>query len=66
VIARALPQCFSRIDEIEVFEQPIAQRPPGGIDLSLWTISMLWSQLSDNDEDSRWLRQTIQALCEKI
>jgi hypothetical protein len=26
------------IDEIEVFELPIVQRPPCGIDLSLWTI----------------------------
>jgi hypothetical protein len=54
------------IDEVEVSDLPIAQRPPSGIDPSLWTVSMLWSQLSDNDEDSRWLRQTIQALCEKI
>jgi hypothetical protein len=43
------------IDEIEVFELPIAQRPPCGIDLSFWTVSMLWSQLSDNDDASRWL-----------
>jgi DNA-binding transcriptional LysR family regulator len=58
VIPARMAQYFSRIDEIEVFELPI-ELPP-------WTVSLLWSQLSDNDEASRWLRQTIQTLCEKI
>jgi DNA-binding transcriptional LysR family regulator len=49
-----MAQYFLRIDEIEVFELPI--------DLPPWTVSMLWSQLSDNDEASRWLRQTIQTI----
>jgi hypothetical protein len=53
------------IDEIEVFELPIAQRPSCEIDLSPWTVSMLWSQLSGNDEASRWLSQTLQTLCKK-
>jgi hypothetical protein len=65
VIDRVLPQCFSGIDEIEVFEQPIEQRPPYEIDLSLWTVSMLWSQFSDNDEAGRWLCQMLQTLCKK-
>jgi DNA-binding transcriptional LysR family regulator len=58
VIPARMAEYFSRIDEIEVFELPI--------DLSPWTVSMLWSQLSDNDEASRWLRQTLRTLCEKI
>jgi DNA-binding transcriptional LysR family regulator len=58
VIPARMAQYFSRIDEIEVFELPI--------DLSPWTISMLWSQLSDNDEASQWLRQMIKTLCKKI
>jgi DNA-binding transcriptional LysR family regulator len=58
VIPARMAQYFSRIDEIEVFELPLA--------LSAWTVSMLWSQLSDNDEASQWLRQTIQKICEKI
>jgi DNA-binding transcriptional LysR family regulator len=58
VIPARMAQYFSRIDEIEVFELPIK--------LSSWTVSMLWSQLSDNDEASRWLRQMLQSICEKI
>lgn len=58
VIPTRMAQYFSRINEIEVFELPINLDP--------WTVSMLWSQLSDNDEASRWLRQTLQTLCEKI
>jgi hypothetical protein len=40
------------IDEIEVFELPIAQSLPCRMDLSSWTVSMLWNQLSDNDKAS--------------
>ncbi|MGL5836173.1 MAG: LysR family transcriptional regulator [Waterburya sp.] len=58
VIPARMAQYFSRINEIEVFDLPINLDP--------WTISMLWSQLSDNDEAGRWLRQTLQTLCEKI
>ena len=58
VIPARMAQYFSRVDEIEVFELPI--------DLAPWTVSLLWSPLSDNDEASRWLRQTIQTLCDKI
>ncbi len=58
VIPAQMAQYFSRIDEIEVFELPISLAP--------WTVAMLWSQLSDNDEASRWLRQTLQTLCKKI
>ncbi len=58
VIPSRMAQHFSGIDEIEVFDLPI--------DLSPWTVSMLWSSLSDNDEASRWLRQTLQTLCETI
>jgi DNA-binding transcriptional LysR family regulator len=58
VIPARMAQYFSRIDEIEVFELPISLPP--------WTVAILWSQLSDNDEASKWLRQKLQTLCEKI
>ncbi len=58
VIPGRMAQYFSQIDGLEVFELPI--------DLSHWTVSMLWSPLSDNDEASRWLRQTIQSLGQEI
>jgi DNA-binding transcriptional LysR family regulator len=58
VIPARMAQYFSRLNEIELFELPI--------NLSSWTVSMLWSQLSDNDEAGRWLRQTLQTLCKKI
>lgn len=49
---------FSKLDEIEVFELPIEIQP--------WTVSMLWSKLTDKDDANCWLRQTIQTLCEQI
>jgi DNA-binding transcriptional LysR family regulator len=58
VIPSRMAQYFLRIDEIEAFDLPIGLPP--------WTVSMLWSPLSDRDEGSRWLRQTLQTLCEKI
>jgi DNA-binding transcriptional LysR family regulator len=58
VIPARMALYFSQIDEIEVFGLPI--------DLSPWTVSMLWSQLSDNDEANWWLRQTLQKLGKEI
>jgi DNA-binding transcriptional LysR family regulator len=48
----------SKLDEIEIFELPL--------ELPTWTVSLLWSQLSDNDDANRWLRQTLQTLCEVL
>jgi hypothetical protein len=53
VLPAIIASTDSIIDEIDVFELPIAQRPPCGINLSPWTVSMLWSQLSYNDKASR-------------
>ncbi len=58
VIPARMAEYFSQLNAVEVFDLPI--------DLPSWTVSMLWSQLSDNDEASEWIRQTLQTLCEKI
>ncbi len=49
---------FSGLDNIEVFELPIK--------IPTWTVSMMWSKLSDQDDASAWLRHTLQTLCETI
>lgn len=49
---------FSKLNEIEVFELPV--------EMQQWTVSMLWSKLSDKDRASCWLRQTLQMLCKQI
>jgi DNA-binding transcriptional LysR family regulator len=49
---------FSRLDEIEFFELPI--------ELPAWTVSMLWSKLSDRDDANCWIRQTLQTLCDRL
>jgi DNA-binding transcriptional LysR family regulator len=46
---------FSKIDEIELFDLPI--------EVPQWTISLVWSQLSDRDEANIWLRVALQELC---
>jgi DNA-binding transcriptional LysR family regulator len=53
-----MAQYFSKLDEIEVFELPIA--------IPQWTISMLWSKLSDKDDANNWLSQTLKILCQQI
>jgi DNA-binding transcriptional LysR family regulator len=58
----AIPSHMARYlanpSEIELFELPI-EVPP-------WTISLLWSQLSDRDPGCSWLRKTLEELCRKI
>ena len=49
---------FSKLDEIEVFELPIEIQP--------WTVSMLWSKLTDKDDASCWLRQTLHIMFEGV
>lgn len=49
---------FSKLNEIEVFELPV--------EIQRWTVSMLWSKLTDKDSASCWLRQTLQMLCKQI
>ncbi|KJH69779.1 LysR family transcriptional regulator [Aliterella atlantica] len=48
----------SKLNEIEVFELPV--------EIQQWTVSMLWSKLTDKDSASCWLRQTLQMLCKQI
>lgn len=57
-IPSRMAQYFSKLDEITVFELPLAIQP--------WTVSMLWSKLADQDDANGWLRQTLQVLCERI
>jgi DNA-binding transcriptional LysR family regulator len=58
----AIPSHMARyltnLSEIELFELPIEVHP--------WTISLLWSQLSDRDPGCSWLRKTLEELCRKI
>lgn len=49
---------FGQMDAIAVFDLPI--------DLSPWTVSMLWSKLKDQDDANRWLRQTFQTLSDRL
>jgi DNA-binding transcriptional LysR family regulator len=47
---------FSRADDIQVFRLPLEMQP--------WTVSMMWSKLTDQDDAIYWLRQTLQTLFE--
>lgn len=49
---------FSKLDDIEVFDLPLEMQP--------WTVSMMWSKLTDKDDAICWLRQTLQTLCKHI
>lgn len=53
-----MAQYFSQLDDIMLFELPIATPQ--------WTVAMLWSKLSDKDAANCWLRQTLQAVCQQI
>jgi len=57
-IPARMAQYFSKLDDIEVFELPIA--------IPTWTVSLLWSKLSDKEDANCWLRQTLQTLCQTI
>ncbi|MBW4598637.1 MAG: LysR family transcriptional regulator [Calothrix sp. FI2-JRJ7] len=49
---------FSKLANIEVFELPLETQP--------WTVSLMWSQLTDKDDANTWLRQTLRTVCEQI
>ena len=49
---------FSNLANIEVFELPLETQP--------WTVSMIWSQLTDKDDANSWLRQTLKTVCKQI
>lgn len=58
----ALPSCMAthvtQHYALQAFEIPL--------DLSSWSISMVWSTLNDQNPENLWLRQTIQHVCQKI
>lgn len=49
---------FSNLANIDVFELPL--------EIQAWTVSMIWSQLTDKDDANSWLRQTLKTVCEQI
>jgi len=57
-IPSRLAQQFSDRGRVDRFELPLPMNP--------WTISMVWSQLSDCDPACQWLRQIIQQICGAI
>jgi DNA-binding transcriptional LysR family regulator len=46
---------MASICNLSVFELPVKTKP--------WTVSMIWSKLSDQDEAVRWLRDAIKTVC---
>ncbi|OKH54607.1 LysR family transcriptional regulator [Calothrix sp. HK-06] len=49
---------FSNNSSIKLFELPLEMQP--------WTVSMMWSQLTDKDDANHWLRETLKTVCEHI
>jgi hypothetical protein len=43
---------------LAIFELPI--------ETPSWTVSMLWSVLSDRDEEHQWLRNTIKSVASQL
>jgi DNA-binding transcriptional LysR family regulator len=57
-IPRRTALCLATVCDLTIFELPIKTKP--------WMVSMLWSTLSDRDEANRWLRNTIEAIAQKV
>ncbi len=49
---------FASLGSLEIFELPIESEP--------WTVSMIWSKLTDKDDTNAWLRETIKTACHQI
>ncbi|MGJ3246785.1 MAG: LysR family transcriptional regulator [Elainellaceae cyanobacterium] len=49
---------LARRQDIQVFELPIQTEP--------WSISMMWSKLTDSDQANQWLRQTLKTVCDVL
>lgn len=47
---------FANISSLEVFELPVESEP--------WTVSMIWSTLTDKDDANSWLRKAIKTACQ--
>ncbi|MBW4651721.1 MAG: LysR family transcriptional regulator [Kaiparowitsia implicata GSE-PSE-MK54-09C] len=57
-IPRRIALRLATVCDLAIFELPIETKP--------WTVSMLWSTLSDQDEANRWLRNTIKVISQKV
>ena len=49
---------LASVCQLTIFELPVKTKS--------WTVSMLWSALSDQDEANRWLRTTIATICRSL
>ena len=49
---------LASICQLTIFELPVKTES--------WTVSMLWSTLSDQDEAARWLRDAIKTVCKML
>ena len=49
---------FASISSLEIFELPVEIEP--------WTVSMMWSTLTDKDDANSWLRDAIKTACCRI
>lgn len=58
VVPSRIAYQFEAQGAIAVFDLPLALPP--------WSVSMIWSKLSDQDQACRWLRTTVQALCQNL
>jgi DNA-binding transcriptional LysR family regulator len=57
-IPRRIALRLAAVCHLIIFELPVKTNP--------WTVSMLWSTLSDQDEANRWLRHTIKTICQQV
>jgi DNA-binding transcriptional LysR family regulator len=57
-LPRRIALRLATVCNLIIFELPIEAKP--------WTVSMLWSTLSDRDEANRWLRDAIKVISQKI
>ena len=61
-LVAAVPHCLAlnltNACNLAIFELPVNTKP--------WTVSMLWSALSDHDEANQWLRHTIKTISQNI
>lgn len=49
---------FANLHHLELFELPVKTET--------WTVSMIWSKLTDQDTANVWLRQTLKTVCEAL
>ncbi|MBE9212209.1 LysR family transcriptional regulator [Plectonema cf. radiosum LEGE 06105] len=57
-LPRRIALKLATVCNLTIFELPLKTKP--------WTVSMLWSALSNQDQANRWLRNTIKAISQQI